>query len=83
MQQQNFNSLTTKELQRRKQLAAFALYTVGIGATVAIFATFYSYSVSDLFPTTTFVVTLLALLAAIPTYKEHKAVVTVLAKRNR
>lgn len=72
---------STESLQAKSRFSQIALLTVWIGAGIAIAAVLFNLMARDLFPATTFITALIALLASIPVYRERRQVQTVLAER--
>ena len=79
---QSLALLPTQTLQKKRRFNEFALITVGIGASIALLASFYRLGISGTYPFTTGIVSLIALGAAWPVFQERKRVMGVLEKRS-
>lgn len=81
MMSQNFDLLATTQLNRRKKLTNFALYLVWVGAGFASLASIYTLSRTGVFPSETFISSILALGASIPVFFEKKKIDQILNQR--
>ncbi len=77
------HSISSEGLQRKQRFASFALSMVWMGASFAVGAAFYRLSLSGEFPTITFVVALIALLASVPVYREKRMIRSILRQRSQ
>jgi hypothetical protein len=81
MTTETFETLPTDKLQKRKRFNTIALYLVWLGAALAIVASLYRYSLDGLFPTETFAMAMIALLASVPVLLEKRKVSRILSGR--
>ncbi|MEL7122152.1 MAG: hypothetical protein AAFO07_22075 [Bacteroidota bacterium] len=81
MKTQSFEWMPTNQLEQRKKLTNTALMLVCIGSAVAIAAAFYRFSISGDFPTATFGMALIALLASVPVWMERIRILKILRDR--
>ena len=75
---ENLDLLTTEALIKRRNLSSFALILVALGASIAIIASFYSLSQNGIFPTNTFLASIIGLMAAIPVFLERQKIIELL-----
>ena len=75
--------IPTETLKRNKQFSSIALLMVWCGASIAIAAAYYRFSIDGALPKDTFVFAILALLASIPVYLERKKTIASLENRNK
>lgn len=73
--------LSTKALIQKRKFSNFALITVWLGATIALFATCYAWIRDGVLPETTFFMAIIALMASFPVYSEKKRIIEILKKR--
>ena len=74
--------ISNRKLARKKRLNEIALLTVLIGASLALMASFYHLWIQGSYPFTTGIVSLLALMAAWPVFRERKQIIWVLNQRS-
>ncbi len=79
---QILESMSTKSLDQKRKFSTFALNAVWIGGAIAINASVIKSAVSGVFPATTFVMAIVALLVSIPVYQERKMILEILGARN-
>lgn len=76
-----FTNYTTAALIKRVKFSSLALYTVWAGGTIGILASLSQIVTSGGIESTTFVVSVLALLVSIPVYRERQQIIEIVQDR--
>ncbi len=76
-----FTNYSTEALIKRIKFSTLALYTVWIGGAIGILASLSPIVSDGGIESTTFVVSGLALLAAIPVYRERQRIIEIVQER--
>lgn len=76
-----FTNYTTESLIKRIRFSSLALYTVWAGGTIGILASLSQIITSGGIESTTFVISVIALLVSIPVYRERQQIVEIVQDR--